>query len=119
MSSIDLIDLLKTWIPVVVFLGGVFMFVWKLSKAVSAFENGLNILARENDSLKKKVVELTDEFNNYKSESARLEGMHEGTMKALMANVRDLQKATSNIDALWVTLKNLFPGKVPPRTSDK
>jgi len=115
MISVD-IEQLVTFGTIIVAFSTI---AWRISRLVTVFENGLNDLKRENDNLKDRLQDIQDSFNIHKQEFARLEGMHDSTLKALISTVRDLQTATGKVDAMWLTLQRLFPDKVPARLSDK
>ena len=86
--------------------------VWKVSQVVNTFKNALIKLEEHNIARDKYIKEIREQLIS-------LEGNHDGTIKAMISNVRAIEKTSGKVDAMWVTLQRLFPDKVPPRMSDK
>lgn len=85
--------------------------VWKVSQVVNVFKNAL-IKLEDHNVARDKLI------NDIREHLISLEGNHDGTIKAMISNVRALERTSGKVDAMWLTLQKLFPEQVPARVSD-
>lgn len=107
-------------------LGGVGALWWKISR--SSVKTGL-LLTTLKDQVEKLTaanVEITKAFSvvstkleEREKDIIKLEGVVDSSRKDMIHVVASLQQATSSLDAMWRTLRELFPNQVPARLSDR
>jgi seryl-tRNA synthetase len=52
-------------------------------------------------------------------EISKIDACIDGTRKDIYELIKETQKNQSKIEALWTTMQNIFPDKVPKRAADR
>lgn len=107
-------------------IGAAVALVWKLSRIFHTNAERMGRIADCTKALTIAVNNLATKFATLETlvaerekDTLRLEGALETTRKDLALAAKGLNLADSNVKALWITLRNLFPDKVPARMSDR
>jgi len=107
-------------------LGGGLALLWKVSRYFHTNDTRLDRLASVVVDLAKSQEQAGRDFaamrvmlQEREKDTMRLEGITDATRKDLMTVTGDLRNTVDKIEALWLTLQQLFPDQVRPRLSDR
>lgn len=93
--------------------------VHKITHAQAHTQEQLLKMADTNLKLTEAVTVFGVKIDGLEKDISKLEGGLEVQRRDTMNLISTLQQTTSSLDALWRTLQNMYPDKVPRRASDK
>jgi hypothetical protein len=119
----ELIDNLWAFLGI---LAGVMALWWKISlsftKTYLEFHR-LQLHTKQMEAvlnqMTRALITHTEQLDARERDLRKLEGAIEVQRRDLVGIIASLQQSTGSLDAMWRTLQNLFPERVPRRASDK
>lgn len=100
--------------------------IWKVSRyfhhnnaRLSNVATVVKNLAETVTKLDRSIVAMKTSLERHEKDVLKLEGVSDATRRDLLEVVKTLERTTSKIEAMWLTLQRLFPDKVPSRVVDR
>lgn len=111
---------------IVAYVISILIAIWRVSARFARTEEVLKSTARTLEkvvsSQKKLISELSAmeiKLSEREKEIMKLDASIEATRRDIFQLIKDYQKNFSTLEALWLTMQNLFPDKVPQRITDR
>ena len=116
---------------------GLSIILWKVSRWVTQRDEAIKTTLIGTKENSEDIKALTKSLSRYARETSQgiakleqmalqrekgqdhIEGQVDACRRSVMELTAELSKVIGNLDALWITLQNLFPDQIPKRASDR